>query len=82
MTQLIALAKQVKRRLGKLAKPKPFVSKTRRIERVATTARICAMTFDDGPYDLPCEPDSFGGARSPMCCWTPSRHTAHTARLT
>lgn len=61
MTQLIALAKQVKRRLGKLAKPKPFVSKTRRIERVAMTERICAMTFDDGPYDLPCEPDNFGG---------------------
>ena len=61
MTQLIALAKKVKRRLGKLAKPKPFVSLTRRIERVATTERICAMTFDDGPYDLPCSPDRFGG---------------------
>lgn len=61
MTQLIALAKRVKRRLGKLAKPKPYLSKTRRIERVCTDARICAMTFDDGPYDLPCTPDAFGG---------------------
>ena len=61
MTQLIALAKKVKRRLGRLAKPKPFVSKTRRIERVCTTERICAMTFDDGPFGLPCEPDAFGG---------------------
>lgn len=61
MTQLIALAKKIKRILGRLLKPKPFVSKTRRLERVCTAERICAMTFDDGPYGLPCEPDAFGG---------------------
>ena len=37
------------------------LSYTRRIERVKTTRRICTMTFDDGPMDLPAAPDRFDG---------------------
>ena len=37
------------------------ISYTRRIERVSTDRRILAMTFDDGPADLPCSPDLFDG---------------------
>ena len=39
----------------------PHISYTRRIERVRTPERICAMTFDDGPMDLPAAPDQFHG---------------------
>ena len=39
----------------------PHVSYTRRIERVRTPERVCAMTFDDGPMDLPAAPDQFHG---------------------
>ncbi len=38
-----------------------FLSPVRRVERVATTERICAMTFDDGPCALPAVPDHFRG---------------------
>ena len=37
------------------------VSYTRRLERVKTNRRICAMTFDDGPFNMPCSPDRFDG---------------------
>lgn len=37
------------------------VSCTRRIERVKTDERVVAMTFDDGPMDLPAAPDKFQG---------------------
>ena len=39
----------------------PHISYTRRIERVRTPERICAMTFDDGPMNLPAAPDQFHG---------------------
>ena len=39
----------------------PHIRYTRRIERVKTARRICAMTFDDGPMDLPAVPDQFHG---------------------
>lgn len=38
-----------------------FVSPVRRIERVCTNERVCAMTFDDGPMNLPANPDVGGG---------------------
>ena len=59
----IKLGKKLKR----LAKntlfptPKPLISYVRRIERVKTSEKVCAKTFDDGPMDLPCAPDQFGG---------------------
>lgn len=39
----------------------PHISYTRRVERVRTEERICAMTFDDGPMDMPAAPDEFHG---------------------
>ena len=44
-----------------LPEEKHHVSYTRRIERVKTKQRLVAMTFDDGPMDLPASPDKFGG---------------------
>ena len=45
----------------KAARKQLFLSPVRRIERVATKERICAMTFDDGPCALPAVPDHFRG---------------------
>ena len=44
-----------------LPEEKHHISYTRRIERVRTTKRLVAMTFDDGPMDLPAAPDKFSG---------------------
>ena len=46
---------------GLLREAAPHISYTRRIERVSTPERICAMTFDDGPMDMPASPDQFHG---------------------
>lgn len=53
------LGKKALRRV--LPPPAVHLSYTRRIERIHTTRRICAMTFDDGPMDLPANPDRFEG---------------------
>jgi len=52
---LIKLAKALKKRANKItgAEITPYVSYARRINRVKTSSRICAMTFDDGPTYLP-----------------------------
>lgn len=60
-TKLIALAKKGKKYVKKVITPAPFLTRSRRIEQVRTTHRICAMTFDDGPFGLPCNPDLFDG---------------------
>lgn len=44
-----------------LPEEKHHISYTRRIERVRTQKRLVAMTFDDGPMDLPAIPDKFQG---------------------
>ena len=63
MSMIVKIGKKGKRVLKKIVAPaeKHSLSYTRRIERVATRRRICAMTFDDGPMDLPAAPDRFGG---------------------
>jgi len=63
MSMLVKLGKQGKKIVKKLLLPaeKHYVGYTRRIERVKTGRRVCAMTFDDGPMDLPASPDRFGG---------------------
>ena len=62
MSMIVKLGKQGKKLVKKLLPAeKKYVGYTRRIERVKTTRRICAMTFDDGPMDLPASPDRFGG---------------------
>ena len=63
MSLLVKIGKKGKRIIKKIITPaeKRYVSYTRRIERVKTDKKICAMTFDDGPMDVPASPDRFGG---------------------
>ena len=63
VTNGIGLAKKAKHRFqDQLRERTPvYLSPVRRIERVATRERICAMTFDDGPCRLPPSPDRFRG---------------------
>lgn len=63
MSWIVKVGKQGKKIVKKLITPaeKHYVGYTRRIERVHTTRRICAMTFDDGPMGLPASPDRFNG---------------------
>lgn len=42
-------------------KPPVYLSPVRRVQRVATTERICAMAFFGGPSRLPANPDRFRG---------------------
>ena len=63
MSWIVKVGKQGKKIVKKLITPaeKHYVGYTRRIERVQTARRICAMTFDDGPMGLPASPDRFDG---------------------
>lgn len=62
MSLIVKIGKKGKRMLKKLLPEETHhLSYTRRIERVKTSRRICAMTFDDGPMDMPASPDRFGG---------------------
>ena len=63
MSLLVKIGKKGKRILKKILTPaeKHYISYTRRLERISTTRKICAMTFDDGPMDLPCAPDRLDG---------------------
>ena len=63
MSLIVKIGKKGKRLIKKLITPaeKHYVGYTRRLERVKTDRRVCAMTFDDGPMDLPVAPDRFGG---------------------
>lgn len=63
MSTFVRLGKKVKKfaKSVLLPAPKCSVSYCRRIERVKTAKRVCAMTFDDGPMNLPAAPDSFDG---------------------
>ncbi len=80
MSMLVKLGKRGKRLVRKLLTPaeKHYVGYTRRIERVAAGRRVCAMTFDDGPMDLPASPDLFGGrAMTDVLLDTLSEYGAH-----
>ncbi len=62
MSLLVKLGKKGKKLVKAfLPEEKHHLSYTRRIERVKTGRRVCAMTFDDGPMDMPASPDRFGG---------------------
>ncbi|MBQ6430754.1 MAG: polysaccharide deacetylase family protein [Oscillospiraceae bacterium] len=63
MSTFVRIGKKVKRfaKSVLLPEPKHYVGYCRRIERVKTNERVCAMTFDDGPMELPSSPDLFGG---------------------
>ncbi len=62
LTKGIGAAKKVKHHFQDEIKRRTpvYISPVRRIERVKTSERICAMTFDDGPCRLPASP---GGDR-------------------
>lgn len=63
MSLIVKIGKKGKKIVKKFIAPaeKPSLSYTRRLERVKTDRRICAMTFDDGPMDMPAAPDRFDG---------------------
>ena len=63
LTKCIGAAKRVKHRFqDEIRERTPvYLSPVRRIEKVATGKRLCAMTFDDGPCNLPANPDDFAG---------------------
>ena len=62
MSLIVKAGKAGKRALKRLLpEEKCQVRYTRRVERVKTGRRLVAMTFDDGPMDLPAAPDHFGG---------------------
>ena len=62
MSLIVKLGKAGKRMLRRfMPAPELHLSKSRRIESVCTKKRICAMTFDDGPMDMPASPDRFDG---------------------
>lgn len=62
MSLIVKVGKAGKRVVKKfLPEEKHHVRYTRRIERVKTRERVVAMTFDDGPMDLPSSPDKFDG---------------------
>lgn len=63
MSTFVRIGKKVKQFAKNvlLPEPKVCVGYCRRIERVRTNERVCAMTFDDGPMDLPASPDLFEG---------------------
>ena len=62
MSLIVKIGKKGKRLVKRLLpEEKHHLGYTRRIERIETHRRICAMTFDDGPMDMPASPDRFGG---------------------
>ena len=63
MSTFVRIGKKVKKFAKAVLLPAPKCSVTycRRIERVKASARVCAMTFDDGPMNLPAVPDGFEG---------------------
>ena len=63
MSLIVKIGKKGKAIVKKVLSPVEthHVSWTRRIERIKTDKRILAMTFDDGPMDMPCAPDLFEG---------------------
>ncbi len=63
MSAIVKAGKKLKNliKASGLFKIEHRVTYVRRIERIRTDKRICAMTFDDGPMALPASPDGFGG---------------------
>ena len=63
MSAIVKAGKKIKNliKTSGLFAPEHRVTYVRRIERIKTNKRICAMTFDDGPMALPPSPDNFDG---------------------
>jgi peptidoglycan/xylan/chitin deacetylase (PgdA/CDA1 family) len=64
-TRGIGLAKKIKHEIADSHKERAgaYLSPVRRIERIKTEKRVCAMTFDDGPCRIPA---SDGGRTEPL----------------
>jgi len=58
VTKSIGIAKKVKHLISESSESdkNALLSPVRRIERIKTEQRVCAMTFDDGPCRLPASP--------------------------
>lgn len=65
MSWIVKLGKKGKKIVKKIITPaeKHYVGYTRRIERVKTGERICAMTFDDGRWAFPHRPTDLRAKR-------------------
>ncbi len=63
MSAIVKAGKKLKNiiKTSGLFVPEHRVTYVRRIERIKTNKRVCAMTFDDGPMALPASPDGFDG---------------------
>ncbi len=80
MSLIVKIGKKGKQLLKGIIDPptKHYVGYTRRIERIKTSERVCAMTFDDGPMNLPCSPDLFEGkALTDVLLDTLEKYNAH-----
>ncbi len=80
MSLIVKAGKKAKKLVKKIITPaeKHYVRYTRRIERIKTDDRVCAMTFDDGPMDMPAAPDRFGGrAMTDVLLDTLKKYDAH-----
>jgi len=60
MPLIIPLGKKLKSAVRKITAAPPRLSFARRIDRVMTGERVCAMTFDDGPADVAAYPGDPG----------------------
>lgn len=74
----IKFAKNIKKRINIVCdnERSPYVSYTRRINRVKTSARVCAMTFDDGPMNLPPIPANSSTSLTEVLLKTLEKHNA------
>lgn len=77
-SKLIGLGKQAKKELKKILKAAnaPTISPVRRINGVKLDERICAMTFDDGPFNLSPNPQNYDGSLTLCLLETLEKHGA------
>ena len=77
--KLIKIAKSIKNKLNMLtsSSSSPYVSYTRRINRIKTASRVCAMTFDDGPTHLPCTNSGHKNSLTATIIEVLEKHNAH-----
>ena len=75
-SQFIGTAKKLKKKVKGLleASNPPVVFPVRRINGVKLNKRICAMTFDDGPYNMKPSPSNYDGPMTVLLLETLERH--------
>jgi hypothetical protein len=77
--KLIRLAKRIRQKINILAgfEHTPYISYSRRINRVKTNERVCAMTFDDGPMNSPASPSNSDKPLTLILLETLEKHNAY-----